>query len=119
MTKTERFKIQTLLQMAKITDSSAKKSEYLDLIENLLYESPVFISSNENPDEDFFTIYDPTGKMVTDCYNDYLSFCNENGIKAGSKNYFGRFVKEHFDVESVPKTINGKTVRVYEKVKYK
>ena len=105
--------------MAKITDSSDKKSEYLNLIENLMYERSGFVSSDENSDEIFFTTFDPTGKMVIDCYNDYLSFCNENGIKAESKNCFGRCVKKLFDVESVPKTINGKTVRVYEKVKYK
>lgn len=116
MTKTEKFKIEILLQMAKITDNSVKKSEYLNLIENLLSENTADIPSIEMNEEDFFTKNDPTEKAIDTYYNECLLFCNENGIKAETKNYLGRCVRERFNVQSEPKTVGGKSIRVYKKV---
>ena len=112
MTKAEKFKIQVLLQMAKITDDSIKKSEYLNLIENLLSDASLNASSviEEN---DFFIDNSPIGKNTNDYYNDYLMFCNDNGLIAGSKNHLGRQIKERFGVESKVKNINGKSIRIY------
>lgn len=52
---------------------------------------------------------------VNDCYNVYQVWCAQNGCNAVKKINFTKEIKKTLGLTSKPKTIDGKTVRVYVK----
>lgn len=52
---------------------------------------------------------------VNDVYRKYNIFCSENNLQPLSKVEFGRITTQHYEVESKPKKIQGKNVRIYVK----
>ncbi|MCK9479187.1 MAG: phage/plasmid primase, P4 family [Firmicutes bacterium] len=74
------------------------------------FNNPV-IGFFKEQEEDY--LYRATTKEIHLAYSDY---CKQNGYLSESSNQFGRTVKSMFGVESIPRTINKKSVRMYVKI---
>jgi putative DNA primase/helicase len=55
-------------------------------------------------------------ESTTDIYRAYEIYCQDNGLIPESNKVFGKTLKSLFQVESKPHKINGKVIRMYEKV---
>lgn len=52
-------------------------------------------------------------ESAADIYTAYQVYCNKNGLQPESNVSFGRTVKALFNVETVPRKVGGKSVRIY------
>jgi putative DNA primase/helicase len=60
-----------------------------------------------------FEIKDFIGKRPPSIYEDYVTWCEENGLNSQSKKLFASTVKDVLNLTVRNKRINGKTARVY------
>ena len=87
----------------KSTKGEAEKTEYMKMNNNVLewIESEPFVEH----------------QPVSDVYMAYQVWCTQNGCNYVKKINFSKEIKKHYGLVSKPKTVDGKSVRVYEKSK--
>ena len=91
------------------------KSEKVDkeLGDYELYNNPVlgFVFDLEEANGEGALLRD----TAVNIYAQYQVYCNENGFQPESRAQFGRSMKMRFDLETVPRKMNGKSIRVFRK----
>lgn len=85
----------------KSTQGEAEKTEYMKMNNNVL----------EWIETEPFVEHQP----VADVYMAYQVWCTQNGCNYVKKINFSKEIKKHYELVSKPKTVDGKSVRVYEK----
>lgn len=101
----DRFKINALIQMAKITQISSQRERYITLAEEELCKSEKL----EIDSIDLFLLsrveQDRKGKISrSDVYNKYVTFCEAKGFAPSTRNVLYRTMRENGIGE---KKING------------
>ena len=101
----DRFKINALIQMAKITQISSQRERYITLAEEELCKSEKL----EIDSIDLFLLsrveQDRKGKISrSDVYNKYVTFCEDKGFTPSTRNVLYRTMRENGVGE---KKING------------
>lgn len=101
----DRFKINALIQMAKITQISSQRERYITLAEEELCKSEKL----EIDSIDLFLLsrieQDRKGKVSrTEVYDKYVTFCESKGFSPSTKNVLYRTMRENGIGE---KKING------------
>lgn len=99
--------LKRILGNHKFSKSSRTQKE-LDEYEEL--NNPIIGFFKEQEDDYLFH------ENTKDIYRAYTVYCSENNYVAESSNSFGRSVKALFAVESIPRKVNGKSVRFYKKL---
>jgi len=102
MQSIQRYKIDTLIALARMTEDAERKSRYLDEIEALLFDYTENATDAENSaylgaeivSADRFAGQanpsDVVGKTVRSVYDEYCSYCKENGYPATTLHTFGK-----------------------------
>lgn len=96
----DRFKINTLIQMAKITQIASQRERYITLVEEELNKSEkleidsveLFLLAHIKPSKKVRT-------LRTEIYDKYLDFCTSKGYCATTKNVLYRVLRENGYVE--------------------
>lgn len=76
-------------------------------------EKSEYMKNNNNVIEYFEDSPQIENQSVADAYMAYQVWCANNGCSPVKKLNFSKEVKKHFGLDSKPKTIQGKSVRVY------
>ena len=100
--------LKRLLNARRFTKSAKVQKE---LEEYDIYNNPVlgFVKELEEDEGKGALLRDTTVNI----YARYLVFCQNGGYQAESKAQFGRDIRILYNLESIPKKFNGKTVRMY------
>lgn len=80
-------------------------------------EKADYLRSNNNCIEWFEEEPDVENNSTNDVYLAYTVWCAKNGCQAVKKLNLSKEIKKHLGLESIPKSINGKTTRIYAKGK--
>ena len=104
--------LKRLLKSNRFTQSAKVEKELSDYE---IYNNPVlgFVQEIMEEDGENALVCD----TVSSIYARYQVYCNENGFQAESRTQFARSMKVRFNLESVPRKVKGKSVRMFQPVK--
>lgn len=121
-----RYRIDTLLRMANITNNEEKRNQYLLTIEELLScGDSLKIDTVEVPfgDEEKMKIVNVfvdnfgesniVGKTNTQVFDSYVEFCNDINKEPISKIMFSKYLRKSTGIYPIAKKINNKKVMIY------
>lgn len=122
-----KYKIDTLLRMASITDDDVKRKEYLSQIEELLdcedmgtmAETNICFGSKEEMNiviqfVEHYGISQIDGRRVSSVYKEYQNFCHSIKHNPISNCSFGKYITRcGANIYSTQKWIDGKNLRIY------
>lgn len=121
-----RYRIDTLLRMASITNCEEKRQQYLLIIEELLscgdtaktdtIEFPFGDEKKMEIVNAFVNDYGESniiGKINTQVYDAYVDFCNDIKSEPLSKLTFPKYLRKSTGIYIRQKKVNGKTANVY------
>ena len=98
--------LERVLKKKEFTIPEKSKIELKEFDER---NNPILLFINE------LTEADVNGKICSDLYLRYSNWCIDNGFQSISNIEFGKTIKKKFNVESVPRKIDGKGYRIYKK----
>lgn len=101
--------IDALERVLKKKEFTIPEQSMIELKEFNERNNPIILFLND------ITEADVNGKICSDLYLRYSNWCIENGFQAISNIEFGKTIKKKFNVESVPRKIDGKGYRIYKR----
>lgn len=129
MQDTRFFKIDTLIRLAKLTTDTVKRQQYLDEVENILFEidtvpqknggASVIFDQAQDTANDFLSVIEGENILMcplADLYERYCSHCRLSEEPPLTKWMFGRLLKNAGYVSGTRKALDARGQRVSAKV---